>query len=156
MATSLDGLEIIKLDAEAQALDFKTLAGGKALVLDFWHTKCVKCPAALSKLNETAGTGDANVLYVACALSQGPGNFDLAKEMVEESEWGNLTHVFMEVDVKEKAKAAFGFTAVPFVVVVNADGVVVGHGDPKNLDYAALLSKAPSTGAGALVLDEDF
>jgi hypothetical protein len=30
-----------------------------------------------------------------------------------------MTHVFMDMTVKEAAKAAFGFTAVPFYVIVN-------------------------------------
>jgi hypothetical protein len=31
----------------------------------------------------------------------------------------SMTHVFMDMTVKEAAKAAFGFTAVPFYVIVN-------------------------------------
>lgn len=31
--------------------------------------------------------------------------------------WDNLMHVFVEEDVKDQAKAAFGYSAVPFYVV---------------------------------------
>ena len=31
----------------------------------------------------------------------------------------NMTHVYMDMEVKELAKAAFGFTAVPFYVIVD-------------------------------------
>ena len=31
--------------------------------------------------------------------------------------WENLVHVFVEEDMKDQAKAAFGYTAVPFYVV---------------------------------------
>jgi hypothetical protein len=116
----------------------------------------------------------------------------------------------MEMSVKEEAKAAFGFTSVPFYVVVNkvcyadealpipsfyfsslilifiilsfpADdcitflcvqrGEVIGAGEPKAVDYKALLAAsdeesaenkancapitAPEQQAG-LVFDEDF
>jgi hypothetical protein len=69
------------------------------MVIDLWHSKCVKCPAALDKLNDFAGSGSASssssssddVLYVSCALSQGPGNIDLACEMVADTwKWGRL------------------------------------------------------------------
>ena len=30
-----------------------------------------------------------------------------------------MTHVFMDMNVKETAKVAFGFTAVPFYVIVD-------------------------------------
>jgi hypothetical protein len=33
--------------------------------------------------------------------------------------WANVTHVFVEESIKEKAKAAFGYTSVPFYVVFN-------------------------------------
>jgi hypothetical protein len=135
------------------------------MVIDLWHSKCVKCPAALDKLNDFAGSSSTStssssddVLYVSCALSQGPGNIDLACEMVADT-WENLTHVFMEVEVKEEAKALFGFNAVPFVIVVDKDGNVIGHGDPKTVDYAALVAGGAAAAAGAsapLVLDEDF
>jgi thiol-disulfide isomerase/thioredoxin len=58
--------------------------GDVALVVDFWHTKCVKCPAALSKLNDEAGDADAsNVLYIGIALSQGPDNYEVAADVSE-------------------------------------------------------------------------
>ena len=46
----------------------------------------------------------------------------------------------MEMDIKEEAKKAFGFNAVPFYVVVNKDGRILGAGDPKKIDYEELLS----------------
>jgi hypothetical protein len=45
--------------------------------------------------------------------------------------WENITHSFMELDVKEKAKEYFGFSSVPFIVAVSNNGVVVEKGSPK-------------------------
>ena len=60
------------------------LAGqGKAMVIDLWHTKCVKCPAALSHLNDEA-SGSSDIVFVACALSLGDGNRELVADLVSE------------------------------------------------------------------------
>ena len=69
-------------------------------------------------------------------------NSDENMEAVEDltQDWTNLTHAFMEADVKEEAKKAFGFAAVPFYVVVNKDGRILGAGDPKKIDYEELLN----------------
>ena len=67
----------------------------------------------------------------------------------------------------------FGFTQVPFCVVVSPSGIVMAAGEPKTLDLSALLSAAveemventnanvlqtlaPSITASGFVLDEDF
>ena len=75
----------------------------------------------------------------------------------------------MEVDQKEAAKVAFSFAAVPFLIVVSKSGQVLGMGDPRTVDYVALLAAAEApgkdqpTGCGAhaesqqlFSLDEDF
>lgn len=156
----LPSLKVSILDENAEMTDLNKLRGEKAMVLDFWHTKCVKCPAALDKLNYIAEGDKLQVMFVACALSQGPDNRNLASDMITGT-WENLVHVFMDIDVKEEAKQIFGFTSVPFVVLIDKDGAILGHGDPKSFDYMAMLQNAsklditaqvPST----LVLDEDF
>ena len=152
----LPSLAVTTLDENRKVTSLEAIRAGRTMVIDLWHSKCVKCPAALDKLNDLAGSSSSgdDVLYVSCALSQGPGNIDLASEMVAVT-WENLMHVFMEVEVKEEAKALFGFNAVPFVIVVDKDGNVIGHGDPKTVDYASLV-KTPTSSASGLVLDEDF
>ena len=78
----------------------------------------------------------------------------------------------MEMEEKEKAKAFFGFTQVPFCVVADANGIIIAAGDPKNIDFEKLLTSPQastenivnntkisipeSTSLPALVLDEDF
>ena len=79
----LPDLAVALLDENNTATNLNKVRGDRAMVLDFWHTKCVKCPAALDRMNEMAGedaTGE--VLYVSCALSQGPGNKELAIDMI--------------------------------------------------------------------------
>jgi thiol-disulfide isomerase/thioredoxin len=60
----------------------KQRAEGKLLVVDFWHTKCTRCPAALEKLNEEAEELHDDIVVVACAISQGEGNFDVVKDVI--------------------------------------------------------------------------
>ena len=152
-------LQVTVLDGSGTKRDLKDLCLGKVMVLDFWHTKCVKCPSALEKLNDAAREfgKEGQVIFVACALSLGEGNKELVLEMISDS-WDNLVHVFMDLDEKEIAKAEFGFTAVPFVVVVDQQGTILGMGDPKAIDYLDLINsvRAPIPGRTALVLDEDF
>jgi hypothetical protein len=55
---------------------------GKVGVIDLWHTKCQKCPAALDKFNtEMEQFSSEEVLFVACALSLGNGNKEDVAEL---------------------------------------------------------------------------
>lgn len=114
---------------EPEASSLCKLRDGKAMVIDFWTTKCARCPSALIKLNGEAGlTENDDIVFVSCALSQGEGNYAVAADLVCDGCFDDLTHCFMEVDVKETAKTAFGFSAVPFYVVidkVNKDCIAV-------------------------------
>jgi hypothetical protein len=138
------------------------LRGGRALVLDLWHTKCTRCPAALEKLNDMASNPSyQSVKFASCALSLGDGNFDLVQDMCAD-EWDNLTHTFMQVEDKEVAKTVFGFNAVPFVLLVDTNGIVVAKGDPKTVDYEVILKASENMGnlsnstPAVLTFDEDF
>ena len=51
----------------------------------------------------------------------------------------------MDMEAKEAAKAAWGFAAVPFYVVVDAAGNVIGTGEPKTVDYSALIAESIKT-----------
>jgi thiol-disulfide isomerase/thioredoxin len=106
-------IKILSTDSDSTIL---SLHNGKMMVLDFWHTKCKNCPLALEKLNKLASK-NPNILYVACALSQGIGNEELVKDVIDE--WDNLTHIFVNVELKEYLKQVFNFKQVPFVVVID-------------------------------------
>ena len=119
---------------------------GRPMVLDFWHTKCVRCPAALAKLDAKAASGKhAGVVFAACALSLGENSMEDTKQLLED-DLENLTHLFMSTEEKEVAKAEFGFTAVPFCVVFDAGGSVLYTGDPMAVDFGTVFdAPAPPT-----------
>lgn len=68
----------------------------------------------------------------------------------------------MEIDVKEAAKAAFGFTQVPYYIIIDKDGTLVGYGEPKSTDYKAILEKSDKVitqeniSQNVFTLNEDF
>ena len=74
----------------------------------------------------------------------------------------------MGMEEKELAKAFFGFTQVPFCVVVSPEGVVVFAGEPKSMNLKTLFvssvsaenegiaSNVQATAQPAFVLDDDF
>jgi len=49
----------------------KSVGAGKPMLVDFWTTKCTRCPAAMEKLDKEASSRGSEIFYVACALSQG-------------------------------------------------------------------------------------
>jgi|LauGreDrversion4_1035100.scaffolds.fasta_scaffold839869_1 hypothetical protein len=48
----------------------------------------------------------------------------------------------MEIDEKEAAKAAFGFTQVPYYIIIDKNGTLVGSGEPSKTDYISILAKS--------------
>lgn len=115
-----------------------------AMLIDFWTTKCTRCPAALEKLNEEACLAEnSDILFASCALSQGKDNYAMAADLVcDNGSFSELTHCYMDLETKETAKAAFGFASVPFYVVVDKRGVVLGMGEPKTVNYRSLIDNA--------------
>eukprot|EP01031_Cornospumella_fuschlensis_P040707 gene40707-49637_t len=160
---------ILRNPQSDEALEVKTTlreaCAGKIGVIDLWHTKCTRCPAALSHLNDFAASQDPNnVMLIACALSLGAGNQDAVVDFI--SEWGNLYHFFIEESDKESLKAQLGYSAVPFYVVFDENGNIKVSGDSKAVDYQAEVTgmsqqanaeNHPTTAtAQGLVFDEDF
>tara|TARA_B110001452_G_C15193500_1_gene414327 strand:+ start:28 stop:615 length:588 start_codon:yes stop_codon:yes gene_type:complete len=144
--------------SDAEATTIGALAAGKPLVLDLWHTKCVKCPDALTKLDMVAGNGKhADVTFAACALSlcdkpDGPADEATSQESVTElidDMWDNLKHCYMTAEQKAAAKAEFGFSAVPFCIVFGVDGAVLYQGDPSKIDFGTIFNPAPAVDAVA-------
>ena len=56
---------------------------GKFFVVDFWTTKCVRCPAAMDRLNDEAEHMSEKAVFVSCALSQGDGNREIVSDLVD-------------------------------------------------------------------------
>mmetsp|Transcript_6805 Transcript_6805/g.12631 ORF Transcript_6805/g.12631 Transcript_6805/m.12631 type:complete len:200 (-) Transcript_6805:167-766(-) len=130
LSTPLPNLALRTLDDGVDTTVLE-LAAGRNLVIDFWTTRCERCPAALSKLNDLAGEmnkegrGEDSLFLSVCLDDE-----EFGKELVEEGDWGNMTHAFMEPKEKEAAKAEWGFSAVPFLVVA-VQGRVIAQGSPK-------------------------
>ena len=135
--------------ADGQQTTIQELAAGKVAVIDFWTTKCVRCPLAIEKLNAkcTDPKYENLAFFTICMDVAG-----VAKDIVEEEEWDNLTHTFMEFDQKEFCKAHFGFKSVPHYVVVDQAGLVV-HSVATKFDMKVLdaclgtASRAPAAPA---------
>lgn len=94
------------------------VCGGRRVVVDFWTTKCTRCPAALGKLDKLASTLGKDVLVASVCLDVAEGDADLVEG------WSNVSHFFASPELKEKAKTAFNFATVPHVVVLDQNGRV--------------------------------
>ena len=90
---------------------------------------------------------------------------DFAQELVDEHDWDHITHGGMDLETKEKAKAAFGFNSVPHLVIVGADGTTLFCGSALKATAdginEALAGKenAPqpvAAAAPAFTMDDDF
>lgn len=69
----------------SESVSLKDLLAGRKGVLDLWHTKCTRCPAALAHLDEIAENfSDKEMLFLSCSLSQGEGDEEMVMEFVQE------------------------------------------------------------------------
>ena len=98
----------------------------------------MRCPAALAKLDQEAPKHAAQATFASCALSLNSTTEGTQEQVLEqlEGQFENLKHCYMTFEEKEKAKAAFGFSAVPFCIIFNAAGAILFKGDPKDVDFA--------------------
>ena len=103
-------------------------AAGRTCIVEFWTTRCARCPDALREMHALGERAPLGVDVVACALSTGrEGEVEMVRELTEELP--ALKHLFMDLDQKEVAKGSFGFTSVPHGVVL-ANGVLLASGPP--------------------------
>lgn len=80
---TVDGSDLKRF--EGQTASLQEVLRGKGGVIDLWHTKCVRCPAALEKLSDFAQSrGSQDVVFIACALSQGDGDEDMVTDLIQE------------------------------------------------------------------------
>ena len=84
---SFSRLTVLELSADDKRTclaDIQRENGSPVLVIDLWHTKCTKCPTALSKLNQEAeGVNKSEVMYISIALSLGEGNYELTRDVID-------------------------------------------------------------------------
>ncbi|KAG7366420.1 AhpC/TSA family protein [Nitzschia inconspicua] len=115
--------------------DTKEVTRGKNTVIDFWTTKCTRCPDALDKLNHMAQDPkyqDVQFISICC------DKLDGARDIIEKEDdlrWQNIDHYFMSQDDKETAKKALGFKQVPYYVVLDEEGNIQQSGGGKQVDF---------------------
>lgn len=104
-------------------------------LIDFWTTKCTRCPDALDKLDNMAQDPKyENVQFVSICCDK----LDGAREIIDQeddSRWQNVNHYFMEQKDKEEAKKILGFKSVPFYVVLDESGNIQQLGNQKKIDF---------------------
>lgn len=111
---------------------------GKNTVIDFWTTKCTRCPAALDNLDSLAQKPEySNVKFTSIVLDECDGARNII-EQNDEPRWKNLDHFYMDKNFKETAKSSLGFNQVPFYVVLNDRGEIVQKGSKKDIDFEAI------------------
>ena len=102
--------------------------------IDFWTTRCTRCPDALDRLNERAQKADVDAIaFVAICCDQ----LDGAREIMEKDDelrWSSISHYFMAHEDKETAKRVLNFKSVPFYVVLNEEGAIVQSGNKIDWD----------------------
>mmetsp|Transcript_18239 Transcript_18239/g.26667 ORF Transcript_18239/g.26667 Transcript_18239/m.26667 type:complete len:159 (-) Transcript_18239:205-681(-) len=112
------------------------VANSRVMVIDFWTTKCTRCPAALDKLNDMAEE-KPDVVFVSCCLN----DKEVAADMVD-GNWENMTHIFVEPEIKEQLKSKFAFSQVPYCVVISQNNEVLASGSPRDMDINQILNSA--------------
>jgi thiol-disulfide isomerase/thioredoxin len=103
--------------------------------LDFWTTKCTRCPDALDKLDIMAKDPKyENVQFVSICCDKLDGARDIIEEH-DDPKWQNVDHYFMTEEDKEEAKKILGFRSVPFYVVLDESGSIQQLGGSKKIDF---------------------
>ncbi len=153
---SLDDFRVSVLteDGQHKETTLGELRSERAMVVDFWHTRCTRCPAALVELASVAKKHkDSGAVFVAAALSLADKSCDgfpatdseseiQAEELVQEiDELKDVMHCFVGKDEKVRLKSALQLRAVPFCAVVQEDGVCVAKGVSATDGVALLLPK---------------
>eukprot|EP00527_Entomoneis_sp_CCMP2396_P000656 CAMPEP_0198151760 /NCGR_PEP_ID=MMETSP1443-20131203/56989_1 /TAXON_ID=186043 /ORGANISM="Entomoneis sp., Strain CCMP2396" /LENGTH=188 /DNA_ID=CAMNT_0043817543 /DNA_START=80 /DNA_END=649 /DNA_ORIENTATION=+ len=136
MNPSLPCLPAMSL-ATAEETTTNQIVRGKRTVIDFWTTRCTRCPQALDDLNEIASQEqNESVRFISICCDK----LDGAREIIEnwenvdnEPRWNNIQHFFMEEADKEEAKQILGFKSVPFYVVLNEQGEIEEMGNKVDL-----------------------
>eukprot|EP00934_Nitzschia_sp_Nitz4_P002262 Nitzschia sp. Nitz4//scaffold141_size107518//80108//80762//NITZ4_004290-RA/size107518-augustus-gene-0.97-mRNA-1//-1//CDS//3329536330//2262//frame0 len=108
---------------------------GKPTIIDFWTTRCTRCPDALDKLNNMAQDPMyENVQFVSICCDKLDGARDII-EKEDDLRWQNVNHYFMEQTDKEFAKQELGFKSVPFYVVLDEEGTITQKGNHGAIDF---------------------
>jgi thiol-disulfide isomerase/thioredoxin len=112
---------------------------GRNTVIDFWTTKCTRCPQALDELNSLAQQSKySNVTFTSIVLDECDGARNIIETPNDAPRWQNIQHYYMDVKFKEEAKDKLGFRQVPFYVVMDDKGVIVQKGSKRDIDFGVI------------------
>jgi thiol-disulfide isomerase/thioredoxin len=126
-------------NSDAPQTLLSVIAPRRFALLDFWTTRCTRCPAALDKLNTLAPSAREahSIEFVSVNLDDHEGATALAA-----GKWENMQHVSVDGDTREVLKQALGMSSVPFYVIITSTGRILTAGSPKDVpveQLAALL-----------------
>lgn len=137
--------------SDGSQTSIQALADGKIAVLDFWTTRCTRCPMAIGKLNEKAAALVYKDKVVFFTVNCDDAVF--AKETCEDEEWDNMTNVFISNEVKEQIKSKWGLTTVPHYTMIDADGKIVQNASQDSatkFDFEAVETMAEAFVPGSV------
>ena len=135
----MESARLQRLDGASTTLE-ALRANTPLVVVDFWNTRCTKCPAALAKLDALAAA-HPHVTFVACALSLGSSTQGTLAHVAELTEglYEHLVHVYADYNTKEAIKRALRFDTLPFAAAYDSHGRVCFTGDPSSPELHALV-----------------
>merc|ERR1719491_2508335 len=109
---------------------------GKNTVIDFWTTKCTRCPEALDRLDSLATDPKyLNVQFSSVVLDTCDGARNIIETPDDHPRWGNVHHYYLNEEYRSVAKEALGFRQVPFYVVLNEEGEITQKGGKRDIDF---------------------
>ena len=79
LAAAAPDLPLTLFDDDSTASSLTKLRAGKPLIIDFWTTRCERCPACLDKLDKIAESLGDKVVFAALCLDDP----DFAQELVD-------------------------------------------------------------------------
>jgi thiol-disulfide isomerase/thioredoxin len=127
---------------------------GKVTVLDFWATWCGPCMQSMPMLNEAREQlqGRDDVQFVAVSIDEPSVTDDQLRDKLAEISVG----LPIARDPQQYARDAFGVEGIPFMVVIDADGVVQMNEVGLNPNIASELpAKIDRIVAGENIYEEE-
>ncbi len=132
---------IMVQDMSGQAVDIKSLSPGKTKIISFWATWCPPCKAELTAYNSNIQRWqqDYNAELIGVSVDKDRSLASI-KHFATNMGW-NFKVLF---DKDDKASPAFDIQAIPFLVIVDKDGIIVDYHSGYERDQEKLEKKLAS------------
>lgn len=123
-------------DLDGNPVDLAAVMGTKPVLVEFWATWCENCKALQPQLEAAYAKYGDQVEFIAVAVAVGQSQRRV-KRYLEEHPVG-YRYLW---DGQGKAVRRFKAPATSYIMVLNADGMVVytGHGNGQNIEEAVKL-----------------